>query len=398
MELKRQPNETLEQYLWRVGTAKDNGQVDLTWPELAEVINPQFFDDEDDYIDVSAFRKRYSTAKRFYEDVFSKMDKNCSEERHAEMLSELRQARQKLSDERTSMNRIDRNASRIQADLEHLEEVIKSTAYRPLALGTHYDSEKDMIVCLSDIHYGLEAFNSFGSYNSDIARSRMAEYLDNVIDILKRHQCRNVYLICLGDLLSGATHPTVRLENRENVIEQIQGVSELIANFIYMISQYAENVIIKSVAGNHSRIMPNKEDVLRDERLDDLIPWYLKAKLSNLPNVKFEDHDNYDPTLAAFNIRGKEYCAVHGDVDSFSESGISKLVMMIGYKPEAVFFGHLHHNSMDTISDIKLIRSGCFSGCCDNYTISKRISGSPSQMVAIVSQDGVETLYPITLA
>ena len=87
----------------------------------------------------------------------------------------------------------------------------------------------------------------------------------------------------------------------------------------------------------------------------------------------------------------------HGDFDSFSESGVSKLVMMLGYKPSAIFYGHLHHCSTDSIYDIDIIRSGGFAGTCDDYSISKRLSGKPSQMVCIVDAHGIECTYQVKL-
>ena len=88
---------------------------------------------------------------------------------------------------------------------------------------------------------------------------------------------------------------------------------------------------------------------------------------------------------------------VHGDYDSFSESGVSKLVLMLGFKPTAIFYGHLHRCSFDNIAGIKIIRSGSFSGTCDDYTISKRLSGAASQMICIVTDKGVKTCYPVDL-
>ena len=150
------------------------------------------------------------------------------------------------------------------------------------------------------------------------------------------------------------------------------------------------------MAGNHSRTSMNKDEVLRDNRLDTLIPWYIKAKLSNCENVIFNTA-NIDPTISNWIIRGNKYLMVHGDYDSFSESGISKLVMMLGFKPTAIFYGHFHRCSFDEIADIKIIRSGSFSGAVDDYTISKRMSGSPSQMVCVIDDNGVQTCYPIKL-
>ena len=72
--------------------------------------------------------------------------------------------------------------------------------------------------------------------------------------------------------------------------------------------------------------------------------------------------------------------------------------MMLGYKPTAILYGHLHRCSLDDVSGVKIIRSGSFSGTSDDYTISKRISGLPQQMVCIVNNSGVEACYPVSLS
>ena len=59
-----------------------------------------------------------------------------------------------------------------------------------------------------------------------------------------------------------------------------------ISAFLYELSGHFKNIYISDVPGNQSRI-GLKENVLRDERLDDLIIWYAKAKLEHLDNVIF---------------------------------------------------------------------------------------------------------------
>ena len=38
ISLEKQPNENEEQFIWRLGQAKDSGILDLDWNELADVI------------------------------------------------------------------------------------------------------------------------------------------------------------------------------------------------------------------------------------------------------------------------------------------------------------------------------------------------------------------------
>lgn len=379
---------TREQYEAYMDDVSDkvNGLNDMDWGEIQEKYNINFSSDNIRKANSrpfgAAFAKEYYSNKKYTD---------------TEQMAAIRKEKQKLYDERAALNKINRDNSRIEQDLNYLAELIKQNSYSSVLVPNIKRSDNDLLIAISDVHLGLDVNNNFGKYNSDIANERFSQYLGEIFKIQKLHNSEKAFVGLCGDLISGSIHQTVQLENRENVVEQIQKVSEMISAFIYELSKNFNEVYINSVAGNHSRVNPKKDQVLRDERLDDLCLWYLKAKLNNLKNVFFVDDKNYDSTIGVFYIRDKEYLLCHGDYDSFSESGISKLVMMIGHKFAGLLVGHLHRCSLDEIAGVKILRSGSFSGAIDNYTVQKRISGNPSQLVCVINSDGIEALYPICL-
>lgn len=311
---------------------------------------------------------------------------------------EIRKEKQKLFDERTAMNKTLRENARVEEDLAKLELIIKENGRLvfPNVQREVYTSDNDLIISLSDFHLGISTDNYFGKYNSDVAAERLQQYLQKIIKIRDLHESENAYVCLLGDILNGEIHFTTQLENRENVTEQVQKSAELISAFVYELSKHFRNVYVNGVAGNHSRTS-FKDQCLRGNRLDNLIPWYMKAKLSSVDNVVFIDDKNYDATIGCCEIRGNKYLLVHGDYDSYSEKGVSKLVLMLGYKPTAILYGHLHRCSYDDIAGVKIIRSGSFCGTSDDYTVSKRFSGAPSQMICVANSEGVEACYPVEL-
>ena len=396
---KRLDNESEEQFLWRIGQAKDNGTIDLSWEEIASVMNKEFREDVSEYLSEAAYRKPYQQAKRFYEaGTFNALSETRYIDELRETKQEVRKEKQKLFDERTALNKALRENARVEEDLSKLEVLIRNNGKTtlPETINCVDNSDNDLIIALSDFHLGSTTDNYFGSYNSEIAAVRLSQYLHRILEIKSVHHSENAYVFLLGDLLSGEIHFTTQLENRENVVEQIQKSAELISSFIYELSANFKNVYVNGVAGNHSRTS-FKDQVLRGNRLDNLIPWYMKAKLAHIKNIKFIDDNNYDATIGTCTVRGKEYLIVHGDFDSFNEKGVSKLVMMLGFKPCAIFYGHLHRCSYDDICGVKIVRSGSFSGTSDDYTISKRLSGNPSQMVCVATSDGIFAYYPIEL-
>lgn len=385
------PGENEEAFLYRIGTAKDLGTFEGGWQDVADLCNRFYREDETTWRTESSYRKRYA-------DFRALMNSGAVEDIDLEeQLQEIKKEKQKLSDERAALNRKLRDAARGEENLAILEKAIEEngrTTLPPCRVVAE-ESDNDLIVCLSDIHLGLDVKNNFGAYNSAIAERYMEHYLQKIREIQNRHHSENCVIAIIGDLISGSIHTTVRLENRENVIEQVQKVSEMVANFAYELSKTFATVTVDSVAGNHSRIGKYSE-VLRDERLDDIPLWYMKAKLAHIDNIRFVD-DNIDSTIGCFELRGQKYWITHGDMEAFTESGMSKLVMMIGYKPCAILTGHMHHCSYDDLANVKLIRSGSFSGTADDYCVSKRISGHPSQMVCVADKDGIQALYPVVL-
>ena len=399
MVITRKENENEEQFLWRLGQAKDSGALDMDWSEIADLMNKEFRDDETEYRKESAYRKAYTNAKKFHEaGVFKKYDDDSYVKELLAAKDEVRKEKQKLFDERKALNKLSRESARAEENFARLEEQIRENGRTtlPEVHNNVYQSGNDLIISLSDFHFGTTFNNHFGRYDSDIAGERLSNYLSEILEIQRVHQAESAYLILGGDCVSGNIHWTTQLENRENVIEQVQKCAELIAAFVYELSKSFCAVYVNSVAGNHSRI-GQKDLVLRNERLDDLIPWYMKAKLSHLKNVVYLDDSNIDSTIASFIVRKKMYFAVHGDYDAYSEAGVSKLVMMLGVKPHAVFYGHMHHCSYDDIAGVKIIRSGSFCGTGDDFTVSKRISGKPAQMVCVVDDNGVKACYPVDL-
>lgn len=401
-ELKEKIQEyglTLEQYESCLSDAyaKANHEIDMDWQEI---------------IDKYGLDIHYDTLRKATQTIFGGAfvseyfkSKYAAEHSEGSYLQELREAKQelrkekqKMFDERTELNRKLREQARTENDLSYLETLIKEKSFEnlPVTDTPTISSDNDLAVCISDFHLGSQNDNYFGKFDSDIAAERLNTYLIRILEIQKVHNSENAYVLLLGDLLNGEIHFTTQLENRENVTEQVQKCAELLSDFIYQLSRHFKNVYINGVAGNHSRTS-FKDQVLRGNRLDNLIPWYMKAALQHVENVKFIDSENYDSTIAMVNIRNHEYWMVHGDYDSYTQNGVSKLVMMFGFKPTGIFYGHLHKCSYDDICGVKIIRSGSFSGTGDDYCVSKRIYGNASQMAVVLNKKGVHACYPIDL-
>lgn len=375
--------------------------VDRTIDDDYEELSERLFG-EGNCFNSSEVRKRMYGMKAIIEAIERDGEAAIQDEDKLSVLDskrfELQKERQKFFDQRNALNKLLRERSRQEELNEILTEAVLSgnlpqLSYQRVEIEP---TDNDLLVSLNDIHYGANVQNYWNTYNSDVCREMMCRYLDRIIAIGETHRSENCIVWANGDEISGNIHQSITVTNKENVIEQIKGVSELIAEFLAELSKHFRQVVFVSVAGNHSRIDPNKDRALVSERLDDLVEWYLGARLQNFENVQIGiGSEKVDDTMYLIDIRGKTYCGVHGDFDG-SASKVQSLQTMARKPLYAVLSGHLHHNKMDEVQGVKTIMAGSFLGM-DDYCVQKRIVGRAEQMVCVCDADGVRCSYGIPL-
>lgn len=395
MELQRKNDETSLQHHKRLvyGKLVDKTLSDVDYSELAEFVYGQSYSSD------VARRMMYGSRKTLELIDADSRDKISDSDLLSELdesIIKLKKERQKFFDQRTAFNKVVRERSRQEELNEILVDAVKNGSlpqlnYIPNSIAP---SDKDMLVSLNDIHYGIFIDNAWNKYNSDVCVDMMRNYLDQIIHINNTHDCENCIVWMNGDAISGRIHQSIQIENKENCVEQIKGVSELIAEFLAELSSHFRAVKFVSVAGNHSRL-DSKDKVLRNERLDDLVEWYLSARLQDYENVEVIT-DKLDSTMYAIDVRGKTYVGVHGDFDG-SLSKIAALQAMVRKPIYAVLSGHLHHNRIETVQGIKNIMAGAFVGV-DDYCVQKRIYGEPEQLVCICDNGGIVCYYDVQLS
>jgi len=393
--LERLPGETAIQHHRRLieGKLVDKTLADYDYSELAPYVYGQ------DYSADVTRRMMYGSARTLQimeqEPTQDDSDEALITELETKKV-ELQKERQKLFDNRVAWNRMIRENARDEELKEILERTIErgdlpKLEYEPFE---EYSSDVDLIVSLNDIHYGASHDNYWGKYNSEICKQMFDKYINSIVSVAETHGAQDCYVTCNGDTISGMIHSSIRITNKENVIEQITGVSELIAQFLGELSAHFSNVYFSSVAGNHSRI-EKKDDALLQERLDDLVEWYLKARMASFENVHIGHGEKIDSTMHIMDVRGKIYLSVHGDFEPTITS-VTNLQAMVGRQLYAVLMGHRHHNSTDVVQGIKIVQSGSFLGT-DNYCISKRLFGKPEQIICVVDENGIRCTYDVDL-
>lgn len=321
-------------------------------------------------------------------------------------IEELKKEKYKLNSIKNSYNKEVRNQAYLEEKLDYLEQAFEKYGKSKFKFISSNNipstSSKDMIVMISDLHIA-QCFESYwGSYNLDLARKRLQQFLNKLVELVNLYCPENCYITLQGDMISGNIHKSITVSNAKDVVDQIMIASELVTDFIEATSYYFNNVFVAEVTGNHSRI-DRKEDAIKSERLDKFISYYASKVLSHYDNIKFiqspfSKEDNIDNTISKIIVRGKDYLIVHGDYDPIqNQSKVDQLCRFAGIFPYAILAGHLHHPVFIEMNGTKVIQSGSLAGAGDDYTIQKRLIGRPSQTILLCSDKGIEGHFPVEL-
>lgn len=406
------PGEMQDDYLYRLGCLKEAGTIQLTWPELTSVLNSVLRQRLPAW-DASSWRKRFRRLQKnppVHDNVSEEEEEDEEETIDPEellpfeeepagpfnQLAEVRRQRQLIQDIRVDQNRVMRQAARAESLQDIMRQEIRRYDPPEITVDVDPSDQRAIYALLSDVHYGIQFHNKAGSYSPQIAEERIMLYAEHICQIGFANDIGTIYVSLLGDMISGSIHQTVRLENREDLVRQIIGVSEITARFLHRLCEQFAEVYVNSVPGNHSRIDKSFEDASRGEKLDDLVFWYCKTKFEHVQNISFIDND-IDPTIGMFSIAGKNYVCVHGDFDSDLAVSAMKIQRLVRDPIDYIVAAHLHVPNI-RLEHTGYIRNGSVCGSGDEYTAKKRLYSPPYQLCLIVSDHGVESLHPIRLS
>ena len=358
------------------------------WNKIRDILNARFKKNYNE----STYRKRFCAYVEM-KNACKEIDSDFTGDTTDVMVQkrELERAKIQFRDERNAWQRQNYNSARVEQKMDYLESIIKESNPTDLQISLRENNaKKTAIITCSDWHIGECFDNEWGCYNSDIARERITEYASKAIRRCILEGVSDVISAGLGDLISSNIHFSIAVTNRENVIEQIMIASELMLGFVKAFVDKGFVVTFTNVGGNHSRLS-KKDEAIKDERMDNLIGWFVSTHLTSYPNFRYIK--SQDTTLADVN----GFWFVHGDNDNFGKSGLSSLVLAKGFKPHAVFMGHLHSFAVDDCYDVKICRGGSLCGSGNDYTIEKRLKGKPTQLMAIAEDGEVCQFYNIIL-
>lgn len=388
--LNRREGETDYEYCFRLSYAKVREGLDIDWQEIVNLCNLNWSADH--------CRKTMIGAIRHQDYIDSKTKEQLESEQYEKLIQkelELKKEKVKVQDLKTQVNKQIRELARKENLGEILEEKLDKLPNQMINMDyiNHTPSKKQGIAMISDVHYGMVVDNFLNKYNPDIAKERMDYLTDKIIEYSKLNNLDVMNVCLLGDMISGEQYLSVRLENRENLINQIINVSELLSEAIYKISLNVPFVTVSIADGNHERVY-NKKENLNKDNYTELIRKFLELKLKDVSNITFTENV-YDNNIISFECCGNTVVGLHGD--KCKKDKVSyEMYNMLNKKIDIILMGHFHQISQDICYETIVYRNGSFIGT-DEYARNLNLNTYPTQKLLIVSEIGVECCYDIRL-
>lgn len=393
--LRKENEEDLDYAMRLIDIKKEERPDDLDWGDIVELLGLDLNKD--------SLRKSQDTIfggiavyKRMKNKELISKPSDYQQEVQIQ-LQELKKERIRLSDERAALNRRLRNEARKESMHDLITECAQSlkTEYnkiKPVCVEEEF--EKAAILTLSDFHFGLE-INEFNNvYNADVFYQRLNKILGKTIEYIQLNKVRTLYVLGLGDYMSGIIHTTTRIENRENIVQQVIKISEALAQMLTALSKFVE-IYYYDVTDNHGRVFPNKDDWENEDNFSLFVRWYLDARFKDSEYIHIMQN-TYSNEIGVVEIFGRNYAFTHGHRDKISNI-VQNLSLMTKKFYDAIFMAHCHHYEANEIHGTYVYMNGTLSGT-DMYANNERKTSNPSQNLFILnSNDGIECQYLIKL-
>lgn len=372
---------------------KEEPYCSLSWGEIVDSLGMEYHPDN--------LRKGAYFVKKYHDYLQNENVKNMSSdevEKLNEKILELKKERVKSQDLNSMVNRKIREQSRYEQMLDCVKDVAekfnkeKPLLSNPPVLRT---GNREGVLLLSDLHIGIVNDNYWNKYDTEVMKERMSYLKQRVIQIGLESNISRLRVVCLGDIISGLIHSTIRLENREDVCKQSIIAAEVISEMLQAFSTLFKVDLYYSV-GNHERISPSKSDSLDKENFGYFILELIKLRCKDIKGLTIYDN-KIDDEIVAFNVFNDKIIATHGHNFGNLNTYIPKITSMLGYVPNYVCVGHLHQPVEKAYGNTELIVNPSFSGV-DTYAKNMGLVGKPMQKLMLFSEEyGKEATYNINL-
>lgn len=365
---------TYEEELEYLVDKVDNPLNNKTWVDMVDDLGTNTHPD--------VLRKSFTGGRyggyAVYKYFINKIAEGCSTEEQ-ERLEILRNEVYKERCKNADILREKRKILRDEARFETLTDVLKEETknLKPIKLNDFKSSTKSErvygIAQFSDWHYGKLIDNQWNYYDLDVAVERANTIVDKVIDKSEKHGVTNLIIEINGDMLDGIINISSRNVEEADIITQIVGISELLAQVINKLIPYYENVKVVTTLGNHGRVWSDKRNCATAENFEMLIPEFLRLRLDKRVIII----TSHGLDFASYEINGDLICVAHGQNDKLA-TVISDFTNVYKKLPKEIHLGHTHSYKDINDCDVFVTVNGNLCGS-DDYAVSLRKITKPSQ-------------------
>lgn len=350
MNYKRLENESDKDLINRICSEKDEIG---SWQTVADIIN--------NILGTNFTESKYRKNFRLYSEGYNDSQTKIIEEHNNDLekkISELKKERIKLQTLNIERNKIDRIQARKELYYEQIGNMITTLEppvfndWEPNIAQIEEDHKEEYLLTIADIHSGATFKTEYNEYSPAIMLDRFDELTQKTISFIKKHNCKVLHVVGLGDFIQGCIHMNDLKINDSTVVKATVQVSQLMSLFLNNISKYAHINYYHIISSNHSqmRYLGTKASELMGEDMEYIIGHYIKDSLVNNKNIDvFVDEEASD--YKKFEIQNYKIIAMHGhqvkDINTVLNNISSKKNEMIDY----VILGHQHNHKVITGND-----------------------------------------------
>ncbi|MCY7630010.1 hypothetical protein MH206_13285 [Bacillus altitudinis] len=271
-ELQRGKDESFDDYFIRLHTNKHDYKIDKF------VIRDLLNEESGENYSESKWRKDFAQNRRWADfHVNKNLDQEIAD-KYGETKIEAAKAEVRRRDQNREFAKKIRNSARFDRIREDMtEEIMDLEKKRPLTFSPPPSSTSDKhgLALFSDWHFGMDIDNRINTFNEHVFNERVQKLTQDVINYGKSKGISTLHVANLGDLIGGLIHVSTRVQANTDSIAQTQYVTETLAEVLAKFASEFEQVKFYSVAGNHGRLSPSKNDIGIKENFEYLITWYL---------------------------------------------------------------------------------------------------------------------------
>ena len=248
-------------------------------------------------------------------------------------------------------------------------------------------TDNSIVVPMSDWHIGLRT----EEFNLEVANDRVEQYANKVVHYANMFDVNTVNVIGIGDLINGSYMRANQLaENELSFSEQIVSASDMVFEFLELLSKELNVVYMGSIIGNHSRMSSGapsnaQEGDSGENILDAVVEKYIKLSKNKRLSVDNKKTSNRDISCS---INGVEIKAVHGDlISKKSKEKLQQFISLDEKFYDILLYGHFHHSSYVEENHGRMaIGTGSLQGVTE-FSKGLGFETRPSQTLVVLEGD-----------